>query len=76
MPDWLMRPLTWIVLVWELGFPFFLFMPALRLPVLGLGVAFHLGTGLTMRLGPFPLYMLCLYLPLIPGNAGRARQPA
>jgi len=76
MPDWLLRPLTWVVLVWELGFPLFLFMPALRLPALWLGVAFHLGTGLTMRLGPFPLYMLCLYLPLVPWERWRARRQA
>jgi hypothetical protein len=33
---------------------------------LGLGVLFHLGTGLVLKLGPFPLYMLCFYLPLLP----------
>ncbi len=70
MPEWLLVTATWVVLVWELGFPLFVFMPALRGPALWLGVAFHLGTGLTMRLGPFPLYVLCLYLPLVPWERG------
>jgi hypothetical protein len=30
------------------------------------GVGFHLGIGLTMELGFFAAYMLCLYLPLVP----------
>jgi hypothetical protein len=29
-------------------------------------VAFHLGIGLFIELWVFPLYMLCLYLPLLP----------
>jgi hypothetical protein len=66
MPGWLLQAMTWVVLAWELAFPFCLCMPRLRVPLLCMGVAFHVGTGLTMRLGPFPLYMLCLYLPLLP----------
>ena len=66
LPGWLLQAMTWLVLLWELAFPFCLFLPRVRRPALWLGVAFHVGTGLTMRLGPFPLYMLCLYMPLVP----------
>jgi uncharacterized membrane protein YphA (DoxX/SURF4 family) len=68
MPAWLLNVSSKIVLVWELGFPVLLLMPSIRGPIiaLGIGVVFHVVTGLTMRLGPFPLYMLCLYLPLLP----------
>jgi Vitamin K-dependent gamma-carboxylase len=65
MPSWLLQTMTWTVLLWELGFPVFMMIPWLRKPALWMGVLFHLGTGLTMRLGPFPLYMLCLYVPLL-----------
>jgi uncharacterized membrane protein YphA (DoxX/SURF4 family) len=33
---------------------------------LGFGVAFHFGIGLSLELGGFAAYMLCLYLPLVP----------
>jgi len=40
------------------------------------GVAFHLGIGLTMELGGFVPYMLCLYLPLLPWDRwSRRSQP-
>jgi uncharacterized membrane protein YphA (DoxX/SURF4 family) len=58
--------LTWSVLIWELGFPLLVQLPWLRTSVLWMGVGFHVGTGVFLPLGPFPLYMLCLYLPLIP----------
>jgi hypothetical protein len=66
LPGWLLLTLTWTTLVWELAFPFCLFFPRLRVPALLMGVGFHVGTGITLQLGPFPLYMLCLYLPLVP----------
>jgi hypothetical protein len=39
-----------------------------HVPVIALafGVAFHLGIGLSMELGFFVPYMLCLYVPLLP----------
>jgi hypothetical protein len=65
LPEGLLSLMTWTVLAWEIGFPIFMLMPALRKPALLMGILFHVGTGLTMRLGPFPLYMLCMYLPLV-----------
>jgi uncharacterized membrane protein YphA (DoxX/SURF4 family) len=38
----------------------------LRLVALGFGVPFHLGIWISMELGLFGGYMLCLYLPLVP----------
>jgi hypothetical protein len=74
--DWplaegLLCGLTWAVLVWEVGFPALMLIRPLRKPALVFGVLFHLGSGLALRLGPFPLYMLCLYLPLLPWERWR-----
>jgi hypothetical protein len=66
LPVWLMQLMSWTVLVWEIGFPLCMWIRWLRVPALIMGVLFHVGTGATMQLGPFPLYMLCLYLPLLP----------
>ena len=42
------------------------------------GVAFHLGIFLSLELGGFGPYMICLYLPLVPWErwVGRAHQGA
>jgi len=66
LPPGAAAAMTWTTLVWELGFPIFVFVPRLRTPALVLGVLFHLGTAVLLTLGPFPLYMMCLYLPLVP----------
>jgi hypothetical protein len=58
--------MTWSTLVWELGFPLLVLIPKLRAPTLWIGVLFHVGTAALLTLGPFPLYMLCLYLPFVP----------
>jgi hypothetical protein len=58
--------LTWTVLTWELGFPALACMPSTRKVALWMGVVFHIGTAAFLPLGPFPLYMICLYLPLVP----------
>ena len=57
---------TWGVLVWELAFPLLVLLPSTRTVTLVLGVLLHVGIGLSMELGAFALYMLCLYLPFIP----------
>jgi hypothetical protein len=51
-------------------------MPATRTATLLLGVAFHIGTGVALQLGPFPFYMLCLYLPLVPWERLADRRPS
>jgi hypothetical protein len=66
VPYWLAQTLTWTVLVWELTFPLLVLLPWARNTALWMGVAFHVATGLGMELGLFPLYALCMYLPLVP----------
>jgi hypothetical protein len=66
LPFWLSQLMTWGVLTWELSFPLLVTMPRLRTPILWMGVFLHLGIGLSMELGMFAPYMLCLYLPLVP----------
>lgn len=65
-PFWLLRLTTWFTLFWEIGFPVLVLWPRTRLATLWIGVLFHLGIGLTLRVGPFGFYMICLYLPLVP----------
>jgi len=62
----LIQLMTWSTLVFELGFPILVMIPRVRTVTLWVGVLFHLGTGVLLQLGPFPLYMICLYLPLVP----------
>jgi hypothetical protein len=69
LPYALTRILTWWVLGWELTFPLLVLWRPARLVALGCGIAFHLGIGLSLELGGFPFYMLCLYLPLVPWEA-------
>jgi hypothetical protein len=66
LPWLLTRVLTWVVLAWELLFPLLVLWKPTRKGALWLGVAFHLGTLAALEIGFFPLYMLCLYLPLVP----------
>jgi len=73
IPYWLTRLATWTVLAWEIGFPLLVAMPALRKWALGMGVAFHVGLGLTTELGMFPIYALTLYVPLLPWEKWRGR---
>jgi hypothetical protein len=58
--------MTWVTLIWELGFPILIATPRLRAPALWLGVLFHLTSAALLTLAPFPFYMLCLYLPFVP----------
>src|SRR5947209_11063160 len=66
LPGWAERLTGWVVLAWELGFPAWVFVPTTRKLALWMGVLFHVGSGLNLELGMFPLYALCLYLPLVP----------
>jgi len=59
------RMMTWTTLTWEVSFPLLVLFKWPRRFALVLGVLFHLGIGLTMELGGFVPYALCLYLPLV-----------
>jgi uncharacterized membrane protein YphA (DoxX/SURF4 family) len=67
LPLWLLRLMTWSVLVWEVTFPLMVMLHRwTRFVALAFGVAFHLGIFFTMELGFFVPYALCMYLPLLP----------
>lgn len=66
LPYWVSRCLTWGALIWETGFPLFVLMPMTRTAALVIGVVFHFITFLHLTIAAFPLYALCLYLPLAP----------
>jgi hypothetical protein len=78
LPFAVTQVMTWTVLLWEIFFPVFVAMRATRTLSLWLGVSFHVGTCVFLQLGPFPLYMLCFYLPFVPWEryADRWRQRA
>jgi hypothetical protein len=57
---------TWLVLAWELSFPVLVLFRQTRWLALWFGVVFHVGIFVTMELGGFAPYVLCLYLPLLP----------
>jgi uncharacterized membrane protein YphA (DoxX/SURF4 family) len=66
IPYGLTQALTFATVVWELTFPLCVLWRRTRWLTLALGVFFHVGTGVALKLALFPLYMLCLYLPLLP----------
>jgi hypothetical protein len=66
LPKIIVRMSAWVVVAWELAFPLLMRWPRCRAATLWIGVAFHISTALTMRVGMFPAYMLCLYLMFVP----------
>jgi len=66
IPYWVYQGLTWFALIWEVGFPLWVGRKPTRVPALLFGVAFHLMTFFHLEIAAFPLYALCLYLPLAP----------
>lgn len=58
----LLQLATWTVLVWELAFPLAMLGRRSRTVALMVGIAVHLGIGLTMAIGPFTLVTLAGYL--------------
>jgi Vitamin K-dependent gamma-carboxylase len=66
IPYWVSRCLTWGALVWEVGFPLWIMLKRTRTAALMVGVVFHVITFFHLEIAAFPLYALCLYLPLAP----------
>lgn len=75
VPLWFAQGLTWFVLAWELSFPI-LVLTRWRVPALVVGAGFHAVTFFQLEIGPFGLYALCLYLPLLPWEGRRRSAPA
>jgi hypothetical protein len=76
LPYWASRCLTWGALIWEVGFPVWIMLKRTRVPALFIGVIFHLITFFHLDIAAFPLYALCLYLPLAPWERLRRPNPA
>jgi hypothetical protein len=66
IPEWFSVGMTYFVLGWELLFPFCMLVRPLRTAALVIGASFHVVTCFNLEIGPFGLYALCLYLPLLP----------
>jgi hypothetical protein len=75
LSEFAMRLMTWSTLIFELAFPLLFFARPTRIPALVVGACFHLGTAAFLRLGPFPFYMMCLYLPFLPWERLRRSIP-
>jgi hypothetical protein len=73
IPDALMQAMTWTTLAWEVLFPLLILTRPTRNIALVLGVLFHVGTLLTLVVGLFPLYSLCLYVPFLPWERIKTR---
>ncbi len=61
LPGWVLALSGWGTLLFEAGFPFFIWFRRLRPPLLLLGVAFHLGILATMHVNTFSLIALAGY---------------
>lgn len=70
----------YVTLVFELAFPFLVFFRRLRLPVLGVAFALHVGIGTVIPLPRFGLIMIALLAGLLPpewfDRSGRRRRVA
>ena len=66
LPIHVTRIMTWTVLAWETLLPLLVIFKWPRRVALCIGVIFHLGIFASLELGPFALYALCMYLPMIP----------
>ena len=75
LPYVVSQALTWGALIWEVGFPLWLMLKRTRVPALIIGVIFHLITFFHLEIAAFPLYALCLYLPLAPWERLTRRRP-
>jgi hypothetical protein len=73
VPYLLTRLLSWLVLGWECLLPLLVLWRPLRVAALCFGAALHVGIWLSLELGSFAPYMLCLYLPLLPWERLRSR---
>ncbi|HWB77729.1 MAG TPA: HTTM domain-containing protein [Nannocystaceae bacterium] len=78
MQPWLLRPMTWVVVWWEVLFAAFVawqavrelakrprWLPDLRIPWLGFGVAMHLGIQAMMYVAWFSPMVLASYLAFL-----------
>jgi hypothetical protein len=65
------RLMTWVTLVWELGFPVLIALRRTRAATLWLGAVFHLVTLFTLEVGAFATYSLVWYAMFVPWERRR-----
>ncbi len=69
----LLTIMAYVTIIWEVLFVFLVFSPMWRLPMLAIGVVFHILTYFTLGLIVFPLLFLGLYFVFVePSEAERA----
>lgn len=73
VPLWMMQLMSWGALLWETGFLLWVLLRRTRTTALLFGVLFHVITFFHLEIAAFPLYALCLYLPLAPWEKLRRR---
>jgi len=61
-----LRPITWMTLAFEIGFPLQVLFSKLRWPVFCFGIVLHIGTILFLHVGYFGYLMVATYICLIP----------
>jgi hypothetical protein len=59
---------TWTTMIFEIAFPFLVWLPRFRPWLLVVGAVFHIGIELTLRTGPFSWAMLACYVPFVPAE--------
>jgi hypothetical protein len=68
---WLSALLTWSTLLFELGFPIAVWIPKLRRWALALGVVFHLGIEISMKIPMFSAIMIVSYALFLKDDEAR-----
>ena len=63
---WLFQLATVSVWIWEIAFPFLVWRPKLRAPMLLVGVAMHIGIGMFLGMWTFGLVMTFAYVAFLP----------
>lgn len=81
IPDFLMTPtmsqvMTYHTLILELGFPFLVWIPQLRIPVLILGLSLHIGLEWTLNVQMFQWTITAFYLLFLTPAASTLTSPA
>ena len=65
-PVWAYQVVSWLTLVWELGFPVLALLSGTRAATLWVGFVFHFLTLLTLEVGAFALYGMAAYAAFVP----------
>jgi hypothetical protein len=62
VPTWVYAAITYGSLIFEGLFPFLVWIRRLRLPMVAIGIVFHIAMGIVLDLGLFPLQMIVVLI--------------